>query len=293
MTMYEYLMNVPHILIGGTPGSGKSVLLNGIICDLMRTHSVDDTRFYLIDPKAVELYPYSKTLFCDGYTEEAEDVPSLLDDLIEEMTRRYADMRDRDIKDYDGGSIYLIIDELPDLMISDYAVEIRKKLQRILAKGRASKIHVIAATQAPNRITIPASLVLNFTDRIALRCVSPIESRQLINVSGAEKLPRYGKGLYLSAKGIEEISIPLTTDADVKEVCTKFSKPTIKPVSVERHDEVKPPSMRKVLLTFLAFLLSIPFGIPQFSIAILFVIVIELFSMTSAINACEKANSPR
>lgn len=225
--MYEYLMNAPHILIGGTTGSGKSVLLNGIICELMESSTASKTRLYLIDPKRVELYPYSKTEYCAGYSEEAEEVPALLDTLIDTINERFEDMRNDGLKEYGGTRIYVVIDELADLMISDNAKEIRTKLQKILQIGRAAGVHIIAATQAPNREVIPASLVLNFTDRIALRCLSSIESRQLINFAGAEKITGFGTALYLSSKGLDTIEIPYVSSEDIKKVCDKYAVKTI------------------------------------------------------------------
>lgn len=228
--MYEFLMNAPHILIGGTTGSGKSVLLNGIILELMRTYEESEARLYLIDPKSVELYPYTKTGFCERYVEDSEEVPSLLNEVIEEMESRRKEMRERGLKNYDGERVYLIIDELADLMISPEKNAIRVGLQKILQKGRACGIHVIAATQAPNREVIPASIVLNFTDRIALRCLSAIESRQLINVGGAESLPRYGKGLYYSPEGIKVIDIPMVEDEEIAKTITAREVKVIEPV---------------------------------------------------------------
>lgn len=225
--MYEYLMNAPHILIGGTTGSGKSVLLNGIICELMESSTASKTRLYLIDPKRVELYPYSKTEYCAGYSEEAEEVPALLDTLIDTINERFVEMRNEGLKEYSGTRIYVVIDELADLMISDNAKEIRTKLQKILQIGRAAGVHIIAATQAPNREVIPASLVLNFTDRIALRCLSSIESRQLINFAGAEKITGFGTALYLSSKGLDTIEIPYVSSEDIKKVCDKYAVKTI------------------------------------------------------------------
>ena len=225
--MYEYLMNAPHILIGGTTGSGKSVLLNGIICELMESSTASKTRLYLIDPKRVELYPYSKTEYCAGYSEEADEVPALLDTLIDTINERFVEMRNDGLKEYGGTRIYVVIDELADLMISDCAKEIRTKLQKILQIGRAAGVHIIAATQAPNREVIPASLVLNFTDRIALRCLSSIESRQLINFAGAEKITGFGTALYLSSKGLDTIEIPYVSAEDIKKVCDKYAVRTI------------------------------------------------------------------
>lgn len=264
--MYEYLMNAPHILIGGTTGSGKSVLLNGIICDLIESKA-KQIGLYLIDPKRVELYPYSKTDICECYTEEADDVPAILNRAIAIINDRYEAMRTEGVKDYAGKNIYIVIDELADLMISENAREIKSRLQKILQIGRAAGVHIIAATQAPNREVIPASLVLNFTDRIALRCLSSIESRQLINVAGAEKIKGYGKGLYMSSKGISEIEIPLVTEDEIAAVCEKHAIREINLNTIPEAEEKKPSIMPALMFAALAIIapwVNAPFGVTFF-----------------------------
>ena len=212
MELYKDILEAPHTLVAGTTGSGKSVVLNGIIRELMETKTPADASLILIDPKRVELSQYRDTTFCKAYTHEAEKAIDYLDSAISEMEDRFAAMEQAGAVKTDKYHIYIVIDELADLMISEQSRQIRLKLQKILQLGRAAGIHIIAATQAPNRQIIPANLVLNFTNRIALRCLSSIESRQIVNVSGAELLPQYGKGLYLSPKGMKRVDIPLTPD---------------------------------------------------------------------------------
>ena len=210
MELYKDIINAPHTLIAGTTGSGKSNVMNGIIREIMTTYTPAQVDIYFIDPKVVELIDYRNTMFCKAFESDSENVPAMLDTLIAEMESRYQGMASQRIKQYQGKKIYLIVDELADLMISPQSRAIKLKLQKILQKGRAAEIHIIAATQAPNRQIIPANLILNFTNRVALRCLSSIESRQIINQAGAENLPQYGKGLYLSPIGITTVSIPLT-----------------------------------------------------------------------------------
>ena len=208
MELYREIINAPHTLIAGTTGSGKSVVLNGIIREILLSHTDTTAELYMVDPKAVELWQYHN--ICKGYTEEAEEVPYMLDEVIEIMENRFKAMRDRGENLWSGSHIFIVIDELADLMISPQNKVIELKLQKILQKGRAARITIIAATQAPNRQIIPANLVLNFTNRLALRFVSAIESRQIVNQSGAELLPKYGKGIYLSPDGTKPVTIPLT-----------------------------------------------------------------------------------
>ena len=212
MELYKDILNAPHTLIAGTTGSGKSVLLNGIIRELMETYIPEQKKLILIDPKRVELSQYKNTEFCTAYTSDYQTAITYLDNSIALIEDRYKAMERAGTKQTTQYHLYIIIDELADLMISPAAREIKLKMQKILQIGRAAGVHIIAATQAPNRKIIPAELVLNFTNRIALRCLSSIESRQIINISGAETLPKHGKGLYLSPDGVKRVTIPLTPD---------------------------------------------------------------------------------
>lgn len=210
--LYKDILSAPHTLIAGTTGSGKSNVLNGILRELMETRTPQEAQYILIDPKRVELSPYKKTEYCMGYTAEVLPAIGYLDTAIDLIESRYQQMETAGTKDYIGTNVYIVIDELADLMISPQSRTFSLKLQKILQIGRASAVHVIAATQAPNRGIIPANVVLNFTNRVALRCLAGIESRQIINQNGAEDLPKYGKALYLSPDGIKRVDIPLTPD---------------------------------------------------------------------------------
>lgn len=212
MELYRDILSAPHTLIAGTTGSGKSNVLNGILRELMETRTPQEAQFILIDPKRVELSPYKRTEYCMGYTAEVLPAIGYLDTAIDLIESRYQQMETAGTKDYIGTNVYIVIDELADLMISPQSRTFSLKLQKILQIGRASAVHVIAATQAPNRGIIPANVVLNFTNRVALRCLAGIESRQIINQNGAEELPKYGKALYLSPDGIKRVDIPLTPD---------------------------------------------------------------------------------
>lgn len=215
MSFSREIMHAPHTLIAGTTGSGKSVLLNHIMHDILICDAPSICEFILIDPKRTELGEYRKLPHTVRYATETKDVLNVLDLTIREMERRLKTAQRRGTKTADTfRALYIIIDELADLMICPERRAVQTKLQRILQLGRAAKIHVIAATQAPNRAVIPAALVLNFTNRIALRCLNSIESRQIINRAGAELLPQYGKGIYLNQCGVySEITIPPEDDA--------------------------------------------------------------------------------
>lgn len=211
------ILESPHTLIAGTTGSGKSVLLNSILSAFMTNYGVDN-RLYLIDPKRVELSIYKDLPHVEKYTSDTHQALAILDEVIDRIESRYQIMEDAHIRQWNGSHIYIIIDELADIMISPDSKAFKLKLQKILQIARACNIHIIAATQAPNRTIIPANLILNFTNRVALRCLSSIESRQIVGVKGAELLPQYGKGLYQSPKsGITSVDIPYTSESDVEQ----------------------------------------------------------------------------
>lgn len=210
------ILRAPHTLIGGTTGSGKSVLLNAIMYEYLHNYGVDN-RIILIDPKRVELSVYKDLPHTYAYTSDPERACRLLDDVIETIDRRYSAMEQAHTRHCADGHIHIIIDELADMMISQCSRNFKLRLQKILQIGRACNVHVIAATQAPNRQIIPANLVLNFTNRVALRCLSAIESRQIVNIGGAETLPRYGQGLYLSpGRGVTLVTIPMFDESRIE-----------------------------------------------------------------------------
>ncbi|MBR2999715.1 MAG: DNA translocase FtsK [Oscillospiraceae bacterium] len=202
----DKILKNPHILVAGTPGSGKSTLLDSMIFTIA-ANDATCAEMILIDPKRVDLYKWCNLPHVLRYETDNDRIVDALDEAIGRMEWRYDHRHPQDYWRH----LYVIIDELADLMVTDRK-RILPRLQRISQLGRGANVHLVCCTQAPSRKVIPAELTLNFTDRIALRCVSPIESRQIINVSGAENLPRYGTGLYLSAEGLFELDIPKTPD---------------------------------------------------------------------------------
>lgn len=216
-TLAETILKQTHTLIAGCTGCGKSVLLNDIIYSLP---CVTYAGIVLIDPKRVELRTYKRLPHTLLYADTAKEAENVLYKMCVLMDSRYSEMTG---KTYNGLPIYIIIDELADLFTADNARTIKKYLQRILQLGRAAGMHVITATQAPNRKIIPAEIVLNYTCRIGLHCLSPIESRQIIGVPGCEQLPKYGNALIYIDGFIKEVKIPYTSDNEIErqinEIC--------------------------------------------------------------------------
>lgn len=210
-----------HILIAGATGSGKSVLLNNLIYYILRNNTVESLpQFIFCDPKRVELWQY-KPLNNSLYCCDSVDIVRALERVISVMENRYNYMQGRNARKYDGKKIVVIIDELADLMLTCRR-SVLPLLQRILQLGRASNIQIIACTQCPNRRVIPAELTLNFTDKIALRCDSGIESRQVINTAGAEKLPIYGQGIWRHPGALDKIDFGIVPDDYIVSAVSAF-----------------------------------------------------------------------
>lgn len=200
----EILKTATHLLIGGTVGSGKSVVLNGLMHTALALYAPPQMSFILIDPKIVELSAYKNLPHTASYETEPEKVLVLLRSLYGLMMDRYEEMDKTGDKLYKGQRIVVVIDELADLMMSEYGKAIKAELVKLLQKGRAAAITIIMATQSPSRRVLSAELVLNVPNRFALFCASAIESKQIIGCKGAETLGwRDGSALY-KAPGMRE-----------------------------------------------------------------------------------------
>lgn len=210
----EFLLSKPHTLIAGSTGSGKSVLINSMLYTLL-SFQPTEKQMLLIDPKRVELYAYKDVPHCIGYACELPDIIALLRRVISIMDDRYAKMQSERKKMYEGADIYVVIDEVADLML--LTKEAEPLIQKLALLGRAARVHLIMATQNPSRKSLPASIIQNMSDRIALHCNDKIESRQILGQPGAESLPRYGKGIYKNPEGITLMQIPLTPEDDINE----------------------------------------------------------------------------
>lgn len=195
-TPFLRLAERPHLLIAGATGSGKSVALNGIIHSILMTESPFNAQFVLIDPKKVELVQYERIPHTIKYASEHPDIIRSLQWSVGETDRRFSVMQRDGIKEYNGAHLYVIIDELADLMVS-VKKEALPLLQRLAQIGRAARVHVIACSQNILAQTIPTVLKCNFATILGLRTCNAQQSRFLISATGCEQLPdpkREGKG---------------------------------------------------------------------------------------------------
>ena len=204
------MLQQPHLLIAGSTGSGKSVLINSLIYTALY-YAPTEKQLLLIDPKRVELFEFSRLPHCIGYASEPDQITSALGWAVSLMEYRFNIMRAEQLKKSREPDIYIIIDELADL-ITTSKKRVLPLLSRLTQLGRAANIHMILATQRPTRDIISGQIKVNVDSRVALRCPTAQDSRNIINVKGAESLPRYGFGYYLTPETTAPalISIPYT-----------------------------------------------------------------------------------
>ena len=222
------MLEQPHLLIAGSTGSGKSVLLNTLIYTALYK-APRRCRFILIDPKRVELVNYKPLPHTVQYASEPGEMVQALEKAMEITETRYRAMQAQRVKKYSGAALYVIIDELADLMTTDRR-HVQPLLQRLAQIGRAANVHIIAATQCPLAAVIPTPIKVNFDARVALRTRSAQDSRNILGVKGCELLPRYGQGYYMTPDGFTLYNIPMQDPASVQEMLNywKHQKPRLK-----------------------------------------------------------------
>lgn len=215
--LFKDMGEQPHLLVAGATGSGKSVVLNGIIYTLLHD-SPAQVKFIMIDPKRVELVQYKALPHCVQYATEPADMVQSLQHAIKITDSRYQEMARQGLRKYTGAALYVVIDELADLMTTNKR-QVQPLLQRLCQIGRAANVHVLAATQCPLAAVIPTPIKVNFDSRVALRTRSAQDSRNILSRTGCELLPRYGQGYYMTPEGIGLWKIPFTPDSDIDKMC--------------------------------------------------------------------------
>ena len=222
------LAKMPHLLIAGTTGSGKSVCLNTIICSLLYNSTPEELKFVIVDPKKVEmtLYKSLKGYHLLGMEDFEESIVTKPDNATlalraveKEMSRRYdilADAVVRNIQEYNAKKvtsneeimpyIVVVVDELADLMMLN-AKEVEQPIARLAQLARAVGIHLVIATQRPSVDVITGLIKANFPSRIAFQVASKIDSRTILDTAGAEKLIGRGDMLYLGSGSSEPVRL--------------------------------------------------------------------------------------
>ena len=222
------LTSMPHLLIAGTTGSGKSVCINTIILSLLYRHTPEKCKFILIDPKMLELSTYEGIphLLCPVIT-EAKKATSVLGWVVKEMENRYKLMTKEGVRNIDGYNskhklpmpyIVVVVDEMSDLMLVA-GKEIENYIQKLSQMARAAGIHIIMATQRPSVDVITGTIKANFPTRLSFQVSSKIDSRTILGEQGAEQLLGKGDMLYMSsANRIIRIHAPFVSDIEIEKI---------------------------------------------------------------------------
>jgi len=238
----EDLVQMPHLLIAGTTGSGKSVFINNLIAGLVCKNTAKEMRFVFIDPKMVELAAYKRLphLACRVISDIKTDAKTLLNRMVEEMEKRYESMlalearniqefnetirkrRRSEFVDFNGKwqplpYVVFLIDEFADMVLM-LGKEAEELITRLAQKARAAGIHLVIATQRPSVDVVTGLIKANFPTRIAFRVQSGTDSRVILDQPGAETLLGKGDLLYQSAGILQRLHAALIEDSEVKKL---------------------------------------------------------------------------
>jgi S-DNA-T family DNA segregation ATPase FtsK/SpoIIIE len=251
------LASLPHLLIAGATGSGKSVCLNSIVASLLFTKPPDQLRMVMVDPKRVELTPFNGIPHLIApVIVDVDEVNPMLRALMSEMLSRYKLMEDigaRNISAYNAKTkepmpyLVLIVDELADLMMVG-GFEIEQNLVRLAQLGRATGIHLILATQRPSVNVVTGLLKANVPARVAFAVASQVDSRVILDTVGAEKLLGRGDMLLLTndSPKARRVQGALVFDEEIDRVVefwTEQKGPPLPVISLEVTEELDDGSL--------------------------------------------------
>ena len=223
------ISKTPHLLIAGATGSGKSVCINNLVCSILLRKRPEEVKLILVDPKVVELSIYNNTPHLIGNViTDYNETLDMLDALIFEMGKRYKRLQQigvRNIQEYNNRSnekmayIVLVMDEFADFMANDI-LGMESKIARLTAMARAVGIHLVLATQRPSADVITGLIKANIPSRISFQVSSSINSRIILDKSGAEKL--IGSGDMLLSLSTEQdfqrIQGAYMTDNEIEQI---------------------------------------------------------------------------
>lgn len=212
--LYADMLEQPHLMVAGATGSGKSVLVNALIYTALYKFPLCDDNsnsagLILVDNgKGTEMIDYNDLPHTLRYAFTTEESISALEYGLSIAKERFANMRARRIKTYDGGDVYICIDEFASLILNGKK-RVSALVQDIAQIGRSAKVHVILCTQCPLATVIPTAIKVNFDARVALRTRSAQDSRNILGTAGCEQLPRHGQGYYMRPEGMTLYNLPM------------------------------------------------------------------------------------
>jgi S-DNA-T family DNA segregation ATPase FtsK/SpoIIIE len=250
---------MPHLLIAGATGSGKSVCLNTIISGLLMNYSPEQLRFVMIDPKRVELTPFAPIphLAFSEIIVDLEKIRGAFQAVINEMEtryRRFAQAGVRDIKRFNekmsGKPLpywVVVVDELADIMIANpYQVE--RQIVRLAQLARATGIHLVLATQRPSVDVVTGLIKANFPTRIAFAVASQVDSRTVLDQGGAEKLLGKGDMLFLATDSQKPRRLQgvYVSDDETDAIVDFWTSDRFEELSPDKHDDLLHEGERQV-----------------------------------------------
>ena len=228
------LADMPHLLVAGATGQGKSVGLNVMLMSLLHKKTPDELKLVLIDPKKVELSIYSKlgkSYLASPVITEAEDAENALESLCDIMDKRYdiiSSAGKRNIKEYNSLStaeplpyIVVVIDEYGDLIMQS-GKPMERAICRLAQKARAVGIHLIISTQRPSATIVTGNIKANFPTRIAFRTTTGTDSRVVLDQIGAEKLTGCGDMIYFAGAETTRVQCAYASIEEVSKSCEEI-----------------------------------------------------------------------
>ncbi len=253
------LATMPHLLIAGATGSGKSVCLSGIITSLLMNYSPQELRLVLIDPKRVELTPFAEVphLAFSEIVVDMERVVGTLQAVINEMEsryRRFAQAGVRNIARYNEQHAaralpywVVVVDELADLMMAA-PFQVEAQLVRLAQLARATGIHLVVATQRPSVDVITGLIKANFPTRIAFAVASQVDSRTVLDHGGAEKLLGRGDMLFQAPDAQKPIRLQgvYVADTEIEAVAGFWTSDRFADLAPEKHDALLKEAERQL-----------------------------------------------
>jgi DNA segregation ATPase FtsK/SpoIIIE, S-DNA-T family len=257
--VYIDLAKMPHLLIAGSTGTGKSVCLNALLASVLLRSTPDDLRMILIDPKKVELNHYeSIPHLLTPVVTNMKDAAAVLSNVVREMETRYELMgmrRARNLRDWNEArvaagepqipTILVVIDELADLMMVSPA-EVEDAIIRLAQKSRAVGIHLVLATQRPSADVITGMIKANVPSRIAFAVSSQVDSRVVLDAGGAESLLGHGDMLFrpVGTSRLQRLQGAYVSEEEILAITDHWraqGKPQIRQELMERPDPVDDP----------------------------------------------------